>query len=351
MSITVTINLNGIPLARTYVSHYDFWRISNQTIVRRTSSRGTVSIPNVNGSIKLKVHAQNAVVRILEGDSIYPNEVSHTFEVRDGSTININRISEKSEYFEKMNECQKVYDSIFRRVSPFNKRGRGAYPFRRGNTYSKSKSMGKLDLIYPDSSPSEKSWVEPVSLNGYPLIHLKANPSIDTIAHEMAHALYFVELPIWTRTIIEARYLSYIVSREATGRSSGHASGVTTSPFIAWIESFGMLSSRLYKLKRENYFYPWSFLQTEFIKNEKNYIGLDNDNNLIPNYQGDDVEGAIYGAIFVDLGERIGLSKMISIYIRSGQGNILEFDDFKDMLIHDYSYDEEIIEVAKNWGL
>lgn len=353
MSIEVTIKLNDKPLKRVWVSHYDFWRVSNQTIHRITNDSGKVTIPGVNGNIKLRVHAQNSVVKILDGEQILPLEISHEFSVSNGSTININTTSEKVKHFEVMNECLKVYDSIFRKVAPFNKRGRRAFPFGLKDSYTDSKNMlPRLELVYPDNSLSNVSWVEPASIaTSYPLIHLKGGASINTIAHEMAHALYFSILPFSVRSSVEIRYLSYITERVMGGHNPGHFTGAVTSQFVAWIEAFGILSSKLYKVKRDNPSFSWSALEAEFIRREKESVFIENNGVLEPKYKGDDVEGAIYGAIFVDLAERIGLKKSIEFYINSGDDNILEFDDFRNMLIIDTSYDDDVIAVSNAWEL
>jgi hypothetical protein len=79
MAVTFTVTLRGAPLRRTYISHFDFFRVP-QTLFFRTNEAGQVTVANANlanltgdpagpnGTVTVTVHAQNSVVRVLDGN-------------------------------------------------------------------------------------------------------------------------------------------------------------------------------------------------------------------------------------------------------------------------------------------
>lgn len=77
MAAIFTVTLRGAPLQRTYVSHFDFFRSPQQAFFR-TNGAGLVTVGNAsgpNGPITVRVHAQNAVVRVLDGNFPVPGSV------------------------------------------------------------------------------------------------------------------------------------------------------------------------------------------------------------------------------------------------------------------------------------
>lgn len=145
MAVTFTVTLRGAPLRRTYVSHFDFFRVP-QTLFFRTNEAGQVTVANAglanvtadptgpNGTITVTVHAQNSVVRVLDGNFPIPVEVTQNFTVTNGGTININTNAEQQDHFRIMDACLRVYDTVFRQFSPFNRAERQAFPFRQAAT-------------------------------------------------------------------------------------------------------------------------------------------------------------------------------------------------------------------------
>jgi len=414
MAVAFTVMLRGDPLRRTYVSHFDFLRVP-QTLFFRTNEAGQVTVANAglanvttdptgpNGTITVTVHAQNSVVRVLDGNFPIPVEVSQNFTVTNGGTININTNAEQQDHFRIMETCLRVYDTVFRQFSPFNRAERQAFPFGQGTTVAATRNrLPRIEVVYPDNSPSTLAFVEPVSLGtGFPLIHIKhktfnpagpapvdrrlfgvpdpapdatapipvGTPATDPtlIPHELAHALYFALMPTATRASVEAQYLGWLANRVASGLPPFHNTNLATTPFVAWIESLGLFSERFFFFSnRRTPPLTGVALRQAFFRDElsaalllqrTNLTGysqvgsLDAAGNVVPALTGDNVEGAIYGAIFLDFARRVGLREAVGRYLNSSDNNVLTFDDFRNLIINETDFDNDITQVANTWGL
>lgn len=62
-------------------------------------------------------------------------------------------------------------------------------------------------------------------------------------------------------------------------------------------------------------------------------------------------EGAIYGAIFLDFARRMGLREAVGRYLNSSDDNVLTFEDFRNLIIAETDFDDDITQVANTWGL
>lgn len=401
MAITIRVMLAGRALRRTYVSHFDFFRVP-QTLFFRTDESGQVTITNAgranvtadptgpNGTITVTVHAQNSVVRVLDGNFPVPVEVTRSFSVTNGATVNIDTDAEQQDHFRIMDNCLDVYDTVFRQFSPFNQPGRRAFPFGQAATIEATRDrLPRIEVVYPDNTPSTLAYVEPVSFTTrFPLIHIKhkdfnppgaepvdrrlfgsRSPRVDPtlIPHELAHALYIALMPESTRASLEIQYLGWITSRIISGLPPFHNTNLATTPLVAWIESLGLFSERFFFFsRRRTPTLTGSALRQAFVDNElsetpllrsTNLTGyrqvgnLDATGNVRPLLTGDNVEGAIYGAIFLDFARRTTLSNAVEQYLNSGDDNVLVFDDFRNLMINDTGFDNEIIEVANTWRL
>jgi len=63
------------------------------------------------------------------------------------------------------------------------------------------------------------------------------------------------------------------------------------------------------------------------------------------------VEGAVYGAIFLDLARRIGLREAVGLYLDSVDNSVLSADDFHNLVINEGDFDDDIIAVRNTWQL
>ena len=148
----------------------------------------------------------------------------------------------------------------------------------------------------------------------------------------------FSTLAASTRVSIEAQYLGFILSN-----LSNPFHGVTrqTTPFVAFIEAAGIFSERFFFFsKRVEPTLSGVALRSAFFQDELGpqrlcdvlvdpYVNVgtrDNTGLVIPNFQGNDIEGAVYGAIYLDFASRIGLWNAVGLVLES---NATNFDEFK----------------------
>ena len=261
--------------------------------------------------------------------------------------------------------------------------------------------LPRIEVVYPDNSLSTLAWVEPVSLGtGYPLIHIKlksfnppgpagidrrlfgapdpvadpANPipageleDPTLIPHELAHALYFALMPDTTRVSVEAQYIAWITSQIAAGLPPFHSTNLATTPFVAWIECVGIFSERFFFFSRRHnppltgvplrqaFFRDElsaaPLLQTTNLTGYSQVGNLNATGNVVPALTGDNVEGALYGAIFLDFARRVGLREAVGHYLNSGDNSVLRFDVFRNLIINETDFDNDITQVANTWGL
>lgn len=392
MSVTFTVTLRGQPLRRCYVSHYDPTRAPS-TLYFLTNEDGQVTITNAglanftldpagpNGNITVTVYAQNSVVQVLDGDANMAPVSRNFSNISNGDTININTDGERQDYFDIMDRCLVAYDTVFRQFSPYFVQGRRAFPFGRlpnvGEMFIRQPRIG---VVYPDRNNAiPLAYVEPapVSLTTFPLVHLKhkdqdtrlfgtAGTAATLIPHELAHALYLALMPLPTRASVEAQYIAWITARVAGGLPPFHNTGLATTPFVAWIECLSIFAERFYFFSRQQPNLTGDNLRLAFINDElaaapllqnlpsyqyKSVGRLGPNQNIVPNLVGENVEGASYGAIFLDFARRTTLRDAVGLYLNSGDDNVLNFDDFRNLVINDTGFDASIQAVAVTWQL
>ena len=388
MSVTFTVTLNGQPLRRCYVSHYD-WSRAPSTLFFLTDEAGQVTVTNAgranstsqpagpNGNITITVYAQNTVVRVLDGDSNMA-PVAQTFNnISNGATININTNAERQDYYDIMDRCRLAYDTVFRSFSPFFRQGRRAFPFGRlADINAMYNMLPRIEVVYPDRNPSAPlAYVEPLSLTTFPLIHLRHRDEDNRlfgagateatlIPHELAHALYMALMPPLTRGSVEAQYLAWLAARVAGGLPPFHNTYLATTPFVAWIECLGIFAERFYFFSFRQPNLTGDALRTAFVENELSGAPLLQDligyrmvgsanaaGDVVPEVVQDNVEGALCGAIFLDFARRTSLRDAVNLYLNSGDDNVLNFDDFRNLVVNDTNFDQSILEVTQTWQL
>jgi hypothetical protein len=390
MAVTFNVTLRGSPLRRTYISHFDFFRVP-QRMFFRTNEAGGVTVSNAgasigsptgpNGQITVRVHAQNSVVRVLDGNFPIPVEVTQEFSVTNGSTINITTNARQQDHYRIMDSCLVAYDTVFRQFSPFNREGRRAFPFGQAASVEATRNRSRrIEVVYPDNSLSALAYVEPFSQGtGFPLIHIKdraadnrlfGSATVDAtlIPHELAHALYFALMSAGTRASVQTQYLGWLANRVAAGLPPFHNTTLSTTPFVAWIECLGIFSERFFFFSqrtnppltdvplRQAFFRDElsanPLLQATRLTGYSQIASLDaSGRNVVPSLTGEYVEGAIYGAIFLDFARRVGLREVVGRYLTSSNHNVLQFDDFRNLIINTTNFDNHIIAVANTWGL
>jgi hypothetical protein len=245
--------------------------------------------------------------------------------------------------------------------------------------------LPRLELRYPENDllAPGLTWVEPSGLTtGYPVLHIKhrsqegrlfgeadannATNDPSLIPHELAHALHFSLLPANVRVAAEARYAGWIAGRVANGQPPFHNTTLATDPFVAYIEALGLFSERFFFFaKRVRPDLSGAQLRQAFFRDELSanpalgsgpaslqrytQVGrLNGTGNVAPTLTGDDVEGAVYGAIFLDFARREGLREAVGHVMRS---KALEFDDWRNFVIRNTALDNSVTAVANAWGL
>lgn len=317
---------------------------------------------------------------MLDGETTSTAEKSIRFRNRlSGSTLKISARDEYHDYFVIMQRCYDVYSVVFRQIPPFNGSSRRDYPWA-GSTKEihELKRDPAVDCRFPETvAPGKLPWVQPQSvMGGRPLMRLKAQ-KVDrrlfgtstrpatTIPHEFAHAVHFAMLSGAQRWKLAAKYGIWIVTELATGNSGTHRTDKKTAPLIAYTESIGIFAQRFYLFATEvRPDLAGASLRGAFVTDELSdepslekllpgYVKIATrrpDGSIKPHLTGTSTEGAVYGAIFLDLAARTSLADAINFYLRCGGS---DFDDYASYVWkqRDGKLRDRMVAVAKTWKM
>ena len=374
------IRLDGEPLAHTFVTHTpDF---ANPTVVL-TDAKGTAAIKGVKPTDKIDVvvHAHNLAVRMLDGTRPGVVELSLRFRNKsDGDVCNITTADKNHfEHFVIMDRCYQVYETIFRPIPPFTGTSRRRFPYGgSGKEPHELKRALEVDCRFPEKvSPGRLPWVQPQSIiTSVPLMHLKpqsvdkrlfgtANRKPTSIPHEYAHAMHFASMPRRARVELALRYGAWIAKELLAGRSGTHRTDLSTAPLIAFVESIGIFSQRFWLFATEvEPELRGPALRKAFVSDELS--DTPSLAGLLPNYKrvatrtargkieprltGQKVEGAVYGAIFLDFANRTSLSNALNLYLRCHGFSYGDYASFASKQ-RSGAYRNHLRAVGKTWQM
>ncbi len=333
-----------------------------------------------SASIDVVVHAQNLAVRMLDGTSTSTVEKSLRFRAKkNGARLNITRRDASFDYFDIAARCYDTYDTVFRPIAPFSGPSRRSFPFGGATTEPHElKRRPAVDCRYPETvAPGKLPWVQPQSVTGgRPLMHIKgqktdsrlfgtAKKPATTISHEYAHAVHFALLSSMNRWLFAAKYGLWIAGELAKGNSGTHRTDKRTAPLIAYVEAIGIFSQRYYLFASsvrpdlQGRALHRAFVDDELSEHPSlrqhlpGYVPITSrtaDGSLKPRLRGSSTEGAIYGALFLDLASRTSLAQVVNLYLRCGASDVRGFLAYADKQRRG-KYQEDAAAVAKTWRL
>jgi hypothetical protein len=356
--ITAAVRVNGTPLRKAFVERTGLMGSEGFTM---TDDNGSFSFDGgLFDRIDVKIYCQNSVLRIVDGAK-FAIPVSFSAVARHGATITINK---QRDHFRILNRCLDVYEAVWRQFKPYSDRGRRAFPLGTAGTFRKTfEAKKRIELSYPDDFPSELAFVEPsgISNGGFPFVHIKHrsrdgrlfgeadsevsrnNPSL--LPHELGHVFHFSALTPLRRASFEKGYLAFLVERTVRTGDPTHEVAKKTIPLVAYIEAAGIFSERFFFFKTRikpnlsGKALHDSFLADELseqstlsgdspLQKDSSFIQVGrrkSDGTIKPLLQGLDTEGAVYGAIYLDLASRIGLQETVELVLASDAEDFGEF--------------------------
>jgi hypothetical protein len=223
------------------------------------------------------------------------------------------------------------------------------------------------------------------------------------LPHEMGHVFHFAAISFAARSAFEAGYVAWLTNQAVTGGSPFHSVKVKTDPSVAFIEAVGIFSERFFAFAKqvapnlqgaalrraftedelsgspslpgvlvESTKYvqvgsrglntPFSAVDLSRLGNLR-VIGLRGRlpanatnltsllvNKITPALTGKDVEGAVYGAIYLDFGGRVGLREAVGLVMDSSATTFAEFQTY----VHgrgNADWTAAIDDAATTWGM
>ena len=286
----------GTPLPFFRVSHAE---LLGPTTNYMTDADGFVTIESsgsfFDGSVTVSIHAQNPVVKMLDGGFPFTPPVKQDVTFADGDTVNIEA---QSNWFTVADNFRQFYDSGLREFGPW---GDEQFP-----NSSDWESDQFIHVTVPDLFPTFLTFVEPAAIgSGMPLIHLK-DESLGTMRHELGHALHFGATSLGTRLRAEVEYVEWLLTNLD---NPFHNLDVQTVPVVAYIEAFGAFTE--------------AYTSTPDGPDKHADFFAANDNN----FQGADVEGAVLSTLFVDFAQNplVGLDYAVSRFVDCESLTIFEY--------------------------
>ena len=375
--VTASIKAFGDPLQKAFVEHTGPFGVGSLgwTLTDDNGSFTFDAGPFAN-RVDVKVYCQNSVIRVLDGGMAVPIPVYQTLNLGTGESVNV----EQQDHYRILNQCIDVYRTVWKQFRPYNRTSRGDFPLGKKATVRQTfASSNRLELSYPDQFVSDLAFTEPSGLNnsGYPFLHIKDRHSDgrlfgtpDSVAthhdasllpHELGHAFHFSTLAASTRESIEAQYLGFILTHLP---HPGHNVDIQTNPLVAFIEAVGIFSERFFafsKLVKPHL--SGVALRKAFFRDELGtqslastlidpYISVgtrDSAGTIQPAFQGTDIEGAVYGAIYLDFASRVGLRDAVGLVMESNATNFDEFSQYVTGRNND-TWRHALDHVIDTWG-
>lgn len=363
--LTVDRDIASSPLRRAYVQHI-VGGIAVETYITDEEGRvrdknGDLGINSFTNWCDIRICCQNSVVRVLNGE--FSNIMVYQDRgVQDDDTVILDTAAEQVDHFRILNRCLRVYDVVHRQFEPFASSRTPDFPLgRKAKLGDTMEQPARIEVSYPDQLPQPLAFVEPASIStGYPLIHYKGknfNPSGPRgrdgrlfgtdgerpilVAAEMAHGIHFSLLTQSQRNRAETDYAGFIMSELLAGRRGTHAFKQRTEPMVAFVEAFDHFTHRFFEFVRtgEVNGQPARNLQGPDLRQAFYRDELSGDSHFgnpagtlvggriepADDCTGNDVEGAVYGAIFLDLSRRLGMLTAVNNFLRS---KALTFGEF-----------------------
>jgi hypothetical protein len=346
---------------------------------------------------------------VVDDSDLIPG-TAHIFEDFNVATGDVVDVGSFVSHFAILAQAQDVYDTVWRQFRPYNRDSRGPFPLGRKpsvkDTFAQSPTC---EAAFPDQFPiATLTFVEPVGVfnNSMPIVHVKTDDRLfgtatddpSLMPHELGHVFTWAAQTSGTRTVLESSYLAYLTAQAATGGAVTHSFDQTTSPLVAWIEAGGIFSERFFffaKLVAPQL--TGGPLRTAFVNDE---LATDRSlpdvlldaspragqfgtglrlapgippgavppidpallvrlrgrqpvaalQALTPSLTGNDVEGAVYGAVYLDFARRVGLREAVGLVIESNATTFAEFQAYVHGRGND-AWTTAIDAVAAVWGM
>jgi hypothetical protein len=258
MNVKVIIQVNGRPLRRAYVEHLVLGVGTGMYITDLEGSVRNIhsdeGIESFTSTADIRIICQNPILRVLDG-ALLNIGVYQDKSIADGDTVNLNTNAEQDDHFAILNRAQICYEMAFEHLDFFQQLPDPLFPLGKKSSLRETRDQSKrIDLSYPDQSPTPTTFVEPKRLlDNFPLIHLKHRDNENrvfgdngvapiVIPAELSHALHFSFLDETKRGTAQDKYLQFIVSSLAAGGDGTHDFTVRTTAEVAFIEALDWYS-------------------------------------------------------------------------------------------------------------
>lgn len=311
-------------------------------------------------------------------------------------------------HFRVLNQAASAYHLVWRQFDPF--RQAGGFPLGRVQDLETTRNRDKrIEVVFPSPASALPglaatlgvalpatmtrvlSFTDPVGTGaGWPRIFVEPDPpevrlfagtgtfnngtrmGLVLIPSEMAHALHFSLLSKPERERVRTDYVGFILGQLINGLEATHDIGATTTPMVAFIEALDHFSHRFAEHVRSRHrvfpagtvtdrtrgTYAWDEMRrgipgTTRVAQRRIRRGENPPIRAVPNpaltLNGSLDEGAIFGALFVDLAFRIGLETVSEAVLASKKLSFGEFRTWVDA--NRPAITPHLDAVALVWGL
>ena len=360
------------PLRRTFVEHIAFGAPIGLYITddqgRLRDNNGDLGLDSLTSQVDLRVLCRNSVVRAANG------LIDHWIDVggvSDGDTHVVSGSTEQVHRLRVINRSVEAYERVFRQFEPFATRGDFPLGEPTSLTHAKDRAQ-RIEVAFPDGGAQPLAFVEPKGLTtGFPVVHLKEHASdrrlfggqgryATLVPGELAHALHFSLLSEAQRDQLTRDYVRFIVVDWANQGGGTHDLDKTTDPTVAYVEALDHFATELTIFRTR---FPSvasgstarrAFIEDQFARGVVGSLNGPLDTGTVtPNggLAGSSIEGAVYGAIFLDLARRpgVGLRRAVRAYFDSKATTFGRFRTWVDANRTELT--PALDDVSTTWGM
>ena len=399
------------PLRFAYVRHEPFGPTYITDVNGRIHDKdGNEGISSLTTSADITVHCQNSVARVLDSNDLLQRcpTMSATITSRGAArdTVTILGTNPNIRHFRILNQVAACYHLVWRQFEPFA--SREEFPLgRSSNDLETTRNQAKrIEILFPSPASALPgiatalgitlpptmsrvlSFTDPVgTADGWPRINVEPDPpesrlftggavfangnrsGLQLIPSELPHSLHFSLLTKSKRDQVRTDYLGFMIGQLINGLPATHAIGAVTSPMVAFIESLDHLSHRLSEhMRSTRQTFPANVPDFgRYVVNEMRgrnpvaprvaRLAIDSSGGrrrIVARpatgltLSGSNDEGAVLGALFIDLAFRIGLKSVVEAVFESKR---LTFGQFRTWFNNNRSAESsELDAAATTWG-
>ena len=158
MRVGIRVRVNGIALRRAFVEHVTGPVVHGTYMTDDTGwvcdQNGDRGVDSWTSKVDIRIHCQNSVVRVLDGQAANIAVTQDKTGLVDGDIVNLNTAAEQNDHYDILERELTAYDVVFRQFLPFSDLSRNEFPLERRPTLEATMNQKKrIEISFPSQHP------------------------------------------------------------------------------------------------------------------------------------------------------------------------------------------------------